>query len=164
MNSIGTMEELCEYLTLENLVIMVHQWGGVRPSAEREDLSNPDGFVEAVARRGAKIYHCTGTSEPDLGALRIILRGRSVERNKGVEELRQELQEHKRRARQEENIRKVLEEEKRRARKEADGLRKYIAELQSKLEQDRHGSGKASATYNFRHVPAHSSSWVRALT
>ena len=87
--------------------------------------------------------------------------------DKKVEELRRELEEEKRRAREEadglkkciaemqleEIIRKEME---RRAREEADGLRKRIAEMQSKLEEDRHRSGKASATYlNSRHVPSH---------
>ena len=70
-----------------------------------------------------------------------------------------------------------LEEQNRRAQEEADGLRKYIAEMQSKeesrrkevnmfkkqiaemqsrLEEDRHRFGKASAIYlNSRHVPSH---------
>ena len=53
----------------------------------------------------------------------------------------------------EEITRKEME---RRAREEADGLRKRIAEMQSKPEEDRHRSGKASATYsNSRHVPSH---------
>ena len=65
--------------------------------------------------------------------------------DKKVEELRQELEESHR----------EREEEKRRAREEADDFRKCITELQSKLEKDRHGSGKASATHNFLHVPVH---------
>ena len=39
--------------------------------------------------------------------------------------------------------RRELEEQERRARKEADGFRKCISEMQSKLEEDRHTSGKA---------------------
>ena len=58
--------------------------------------------------------------------------------DKKVEELRRELEESIRRESHRER-----EEEKRRAREEADGFRKCIAELQSKLEEDRHGSGKA---------------------
>ena len=60
---------------------MTHRWKKVTPYAEarlESDSSRPDGFVQAVVRRGAKIYRCTGASEPDLGALRIILGGRSV--------------------------------------------------------------------------------------
>ena len=209
-SSTGTMEELCEDLTLKNLVIMMHQFGNpVSHGAARwtsTQLSDPDGFGQAVIRRGATIYHCTGASKPDLGALRIILGGRSVvpgvqrgpinegseseqtavrpvepSKDREVEELRQELEEQKRRAQQEadvfkkriaevqskeENIRKELEEEKRRARKEADGFRWCIAELQSKLEEDRHTSGKTSATITFdTFLPVREhSSWVHALT
>ena len=76
------MEELCEDLTLKNLVIMIHNRGRFvhtrDPEAQLQSELDPDGFVQAVVRRGAKIYHCTGTSEPDLGALRIILGGVSV--------------------------------------------------------------------------------------
>ena len=214
------MKELCEDSTLKNLVIMIHQFGEVishREQILQASLSDPDGLVQAVlVPLGAKIYRCTGASKPDLGALRIILAGRSVvpkvqqepinksskseqtavrrveprkekpevgERHnsnvreplgstrkavdKEVEGLRRQLEEQKRRAQQEadvfkkriarmqskeESIRKELEEEKRRARKEADGLMKCIAELQSQLKEDRHTSGKASATYKFRHV------------
>ena len=74
------MEELFEDLTLKTLVIMIHQWGKLDHGAEaklQSDLSNPDGFVQRVVRRGAKIYRCTGRSKPDLCALRIILGGRS---------------------------------------------------------------------------------------
>ena len=76
-----TMEKLCEDSTLKNLVIMIHQWSEVLPGAEawlQSSLSNPDGFVQEVMQRGAKIYRCTGASKPDLGALRIILGGESV--------------------------------------------------------------------------------------
>ena len=49
-----------------------------------------------------------------------------------------------------------LEGQERKAREEADGLRKRIAEMQSKLEEDRHTSGKASVTYsNPRDVHSH---------
>ena len=98
--------------------------------------------------------------------------------NKEVEELRQELEEQKRRAQQEADLfkeriaemqskeeiarkqmvrehRQELEEQKRKAQEEADGFRKCITEMQSELEEDRHRSGKASATYNSPHVPAH---------
>ena len=182
-SNLEELEELCEDLTLKNFVIMIHHWSGVTHEAEaalQSDLSDPNGFVQAVVRRGAKVYRCAGTSEPDLGALRIILGGRSVvpevqqerpvEQNM-VEELRQELEEQKRRAQleadvfekrnaemqsKEESTRKEMEEQKRKAQEEADGLRKCITELQSKLEEDRHGYGKTSAIYNFRHVPARS--------
>ena len=215
------MEELCEDSTLKNLVIMIRQFSGITLKAEvlmKSALSDPDGFVQAVVRRGARIYHSNGASKPDLGALRIILGGRSVvpevqqePTNKGseseqtavrpvepsgekhnsgirelagstqdgvdkeIKELRRELEEQKRRAQQEadalkrrisetqskeESIRqevsRELEEQKRKAQEEADGLRKCITELQSELEEDRHTSGKASATYNFRPVPANS--------
>ena len=245
---IGTMEELCEHSTLKNLVIMIHQWGGVDHNAEEMlqlDLSNPSGFVQEVKQRGARIYRCTSASEPDLGALRIILRGgrfvsevrrepinngskseqtavwpvggrhnsdirelggstQGAVMDKEVKGLRRELEEQKRRAEQEadvfkehiatmrsreestrkemvrehyqeleeqkrraqeeadafkkqaaekESIRqevsRELEDQKRKAQEEADELRKYIVELQSKLEEDRHASGKASANIVF---------------
>ena len=84
--------------------------------------------------------------------------------DKKVEELRRELEEQKRRAREEaDGLRKriaemgrehrqELEEQERRAREEADVLRNSIAEMQSKLEEHRHRSGEASAT---RSVPPH---------
>ena len=186
------MEELCEDFTLKNLVVMIHQWAEITRREEAElqsDLSSPYGPVQAVVQRGARIYRCTGTSKPDMGALRIILEGKKLwgrvkeAMDKKVEGLRQELEEQKRRAQKEadmfkeriakmqserESIRKEifqeLEEEKRRAREEADGLRKCIAELQFKPEENRHGSGKSSATYNFRRVPREYSSWDHLLT
>ena len=207
------LEELCADSTLKNLVIMIHQFDEVTHDQAEEqlqsDLSNPNGLVQAVVRRGARIYRCTSASEPDLGALRIILE------NLSVAELRRELEEQKKRAEQEadefkkriaemqseeestrkemvrvhsqeleeqkrmaqegvadvfkkhtaemqlkeESIRQEvsqeLEEQKRKAQEEADGLRECIAELQSELGEDRrHASGKVSATYNLRPVPA----------
>ena len=196
------MEELCEDLTLKNLVIVTYRWSNFTHEAGAERQSHylsSSAFAREVMRRGAKIYHCTCTSKPELGALRIILGGRSVAPevqqepiNKGseseqtavrqvepseeklglgerhnsdieelggstqeavdkeVEELRRELEEQKMRAQHE------AEEQKRRAQEEADGLRTCIAGLQSELEKDRHTSGKATDTYNFRHVPARS--------
>ena len=249
-SSTGTMEELCEDSTLKNLVIMIHQWREVTPFAEallQSEISSPNGLVHEVVQLGAKIYRCTGTSKPDLGALRIILGGRSVvpkaqqkpinqgseseqtavqpvepSKDKEVEGLRRELEAHKWRAKREadvftkriaemqskeettrtemvrehyqeleeqkrkaqeeadvfkkqaaekeESIRqeasRELEEQKRKAQEEADGLRKCIAELHSELEEDRHASGKAPATYNFRPVPPRSRVflWDRSLT
>ena len=233
-SSVGAMEELCKDLTLENLVIMIHQWSEFTHRAEailRSDLSSPNESAQALVRRGAKIYRCTGASKPDLGALRIILGGVPVpevqqepihkgseseqttepskgkpelgERrnshirelggnteealNKEIEELRRELEEQKRGAQQEadafkkriaemvrehyqeleeqkrgaeeeadvfkthaaEMVSREVEKQKRKAQEEADGLRKCIAELQSELEEDRHASGKTSATYIF---------------
>ena len=189
-NSTGTMEALCEDLTLNNLVIMINcRWDGVAPSGEGQlelDLSHPDGFVRAVAQRGAKIYRCSSASDPDLGALRIILGGRSIAReaqqepidkgsepeqtavrqaepsgekpesgekhnsdirelagstqeavDKEVKELRRKLEEQK----------KELDEQQRRAQEEAEVFKERIVEMQSKLEEDRHGSGKTSSTY-----------------
>ena len=94
-----------------------------------------------------------------------------VQRLEGcLAELRWELEEQKRRAKEEaDGLRKCivaarsreevmrkgmneLEELKSRAQDEADWLRECIAEMQSKLEEDRHGSGKASVIYNL-HVP-----------
>ena len=191
---------------------------------------SPGGCFYPAIEQGAQVYHCTRSSKPDLGALRIILRGRLVipkvqhepinegneleriapaaelskeipklvERHdsnvkrlevsmqevmdKKVEELRRELEEQNRRAREEadvfkkqidemqskeETARKKMvrehlqeleerEERERRAREEADGLRKRISEMQSKLEDDRRGFGKTPTTYNFRHIPARS--------
>ena len=246
-SNLEKLEELCEDLTLKNVAIMVHQWGNVSDEAAAQlqsALSDPNGFVQAVVPRGAKIYCSTGTSGPSLsgsGALRIILEGRSVvpevqqepikkgskpeqtaarpvepSKDKEVEELRRELEEQKGRAQQEaevfkkriaemqskeestrkemvrehyqeleeqkrrvqeeadagfkeriaemqskeesirQDISQELEEQKRKAQEEADELRKCIAELKSELEEDRHGSGKTSATYHLRHVPARS--------
>ena len=53
-------------------------------------------------------------------------------------------------------FKKHAAEMQRQVQEEADELKKCIAQLQSKLEEDRHTSGKTSATYNFRHVPAYS--------
>ena len=159
------MEQLCEDSTLKNLVIMMRRQGPVNRNAGgalESELSDPGGFFQAVARRGAKIHRCAGASEPDLGALRIILLDRVVERykkleesmqdavDKKVEDLRRELEEQRRRAQRE------AEEQKRKAQEEVDGLRKSMAELGSGIGDDRHGFGKTSATYNFRHVPARS--------
>ena len=211
--------------TLKNLVVMAHDWLTTSPEQEQELNSRlPRAFGIAI-ERGAQVYRCTGASEPDLGALRIILGVRRVvpkvqqesidggsgseqtavaaklskvtpeplaERYNGdikklekstqdavdkkVEELQRELEEQKRRAKQEadelktriaemqskeESVRmeivkercQELEEQKRRVQEEADGLRKCIAEMQSKLREDRHGSGKAASA---RHVPTYS--------
>ena len=162
-----TMEELCEDSTLKNLVIMIHQLGDVTDDGEvllQTQLSVSCGFVQQAVSRGAKIYRCTGASEPDLGALRIILGGRSV-----TPEVQQEPINKGRKLEQTtvrpaepsqdkevEELRRELEEQKRKAQEEADGLRKCITEMQSKLEEDRHASGKASATYSFPPVPARS--------
>ena len=110
-------------------------------------------------------------------------REEEVQRLEGcLAELRWELEEQKMRAKEEEDMRKrmneciaemrskeksmwremdeavkkhrqELEELKRRAQEEANGLRECIAKMQSKLEEDRHGSGKTSVPYNFHHIP-----------
>ena len=194
---------------------MTHDWKKVSPADEDGmKQAFPKQYSYAIAG-GAQIYHSTNASELDLGALRIILGGRpgvpKVQQepiNKGgeseqtavaaelseeipelagrynsdikklesmqkamgkkVEELRRELEEEKRRAREEaDGLRKCIaemqskeeitrKEMERRAREEADGLRNRIVEMQSKLEEDRHTFGKASATrLNSRHVPSH---------
>ena len=230
--NIKALKELCGDTTLKNVVIMTHPWKLDSPEAKQKlnkELS-PRGCFYPAIEQGARVYHCTRSSKPDLGALRIILRGRPViprdqqepinegngperiapatelskeipklaERNdsdvkelevkmqevmgKKIEELRRELEEQNRRAREEANVFKKqidemqskeetarkemvrehlqeLEERgerERRAREEADGLRKRIAEMQSKLEDDRRGFGKTPTTYNFRHIPARS--------
>ena len=201
----------------------------VKPKEEQKlnsDLS-PGGWLHPAIKQGVQVYHCDDASNPDLGALRIILRGRPVipkvqqepisegsglerivpatepskeipklaERqdsdlneleesmqevvNKKVEEPRRELEEQKRRAREEADMfkrqiaemqskeeivrkemarkhRQELEELERRAREEADELRNRNAELQSKPEEGRHASGKPSATYGFPPVSASS--------
>ena len=168
--SIKALKALCGDTTLKNVVIMTHRRVTDRHEAEQilnTDLS-PGGCFHPAIEQGAQVYHCTGAYNPDLGALRIILRGRPVE------ELLRELGVQKRRAQQEADVLKKriadmqsekestrkefcheLEEQKRRAREEADGFRKRIAQMQSELEEDRHRFGKASATYNSRHIPAH---------
>ena len=163
----GTIEELCEDSTLKNLVIMIHELNNVSDISEamlQTQLSIPSGFPQQAVSRGAKIYRCTGTSKPDLAALRIILGGRSV-----IPEVQQEPINKGRKLEQTavwpaepskdkeiEELRRELEEQKRKAQEEADGLRKCITEMQSKLEEDRHASGKASATCSFPPVPARS--------
>ena len=144
---------------------MIHELDDVSDSSEallQTQLSIPSGFPQQAVSRGAKIYRCTGTSEPDLAALRIILGGRSV-----IPEVEQEPINKGRKLEQTavwpaepskdkevEELRRELEEQKRKAQEEADGLRKCITEMQSKLEEDRHASGKASATCSFPPVPA----------
>ena len=57
---------------------MTHRWNTDGPEAEqilKPDLS-PGGCFHPAIEQGAQVYHCTGASKPDLGALRIILRGR----------------------------------------------------------------------------------------
>ena len=111
-------------------------------------LSPRGGFYPAI-EQGAHVFHSNHQYFPELGGLKLILRGRNSSIRKleesmqkaideKVEELRRELEESRRKESHQER-----EEEKRRAREEADGFRKCIAELQSKLEEDRHGSGKA---------------------
>ena len=164
-NSTESMEELCEDSTLKNLVFVIFQWGEVTSTADpeallRSDLSSPDGFAQTVVRRGARIYRYTGGSEPDLGALRIILGGRLVvpevqqepikkgskseqtamrpvepSKDKEVEELRRELEEQKKRAQQEADVfkKRIAEMES----KEVDVFKKHAAEMQSKEESIR---------------------------
>ena len=151
---------------------MTHRRDEDKPEAEQRlnsDLS-PGGCFHPVIEQGTQVYHCTNTSNTDLGALRIILRGRPVipkvqhgPINEGSEseqtavatELSKEIPElaesHN------SDIEKLeLEEQARRAQEEAEGLRNHIAKMQSKLKEDRHTSGKASATYlNSRHDPSH---------
>ena len=165
-NNVGTslkgstdeMEELCEDSTLRNLVIMLHQFGNpLTDEAEKllnSDLSSPNGFVQEVIRRRARTYRCTSGPEPDLGALRIILEGRSVVPevqqepiNKGSEleqtmvrpmEPSKEKPELGKRHNSDikeavdkevEELRRELEEQKRRMQQEADVFKKRIAEM-----------------------------------
>ena len=153
--------------------------------ANLRDATSPSGRIYPAIKQGAHVFHTLGDLSLDLGGLKFILRGRSSDIkkleesmqkavDKKVEEIRQELEESIREESMqkevdkkveelqqelEESIRKEShrerEEEKRRVREEADGFRKRIAELQSKLEEDRHGSGKASATYTSSHTLAH---------
>ena len=229
INNSKALKELCGDTTLKNVVIMTHRWDNDKPKDEQRLISDlsPGGCFYPAIEQGAQVYHCDDESSPDLGALRIILRGRPVipevqqeptyegngperivpaaepskeipklaERqdsdikeleesmqevvNRKVEELRRELEEQKRRAREEaemfekqiaemqskdKNIRKELarehrqelEEQERRAREEADGLRNRNAELQSKPEEGQHASGKPSVVYGFPPVSASS--------
>ena len=111
----------------------------------QSDLSNPHGFVQAVVRRGAKIYRCTSTSEPDLDALRIILGGRSVVPEVQQEPINEgsELEQTAVRPaepskdKEIEELRRELEEQKRRAQQEADVFKKRIARMRSKEENVR---------------------------
>jgi hypothetical protein len=194
-NNIRALKNLCGNTTLKNVVIMTQdRWDAGKPEAEEKtklELS-PGGSFHPAIEQGAQVYHRTDGSNPDLGALQIILGSRSVipkvrqepgdsgleqvapatelsneilklaERydndvkklkegmqeamDKKVAELRQELEESIRK-----ESRRELEDEKRRTREE---FKERIAEMQFKLEEDRRRSGKISATYNFRHVPA----------
>ena len=227
--SIEALKELCGDTTLKNVVIMIRHRDTDKPKEEQRLISDlsPKGCFYPAIEQGAQVYHCNEASNPDLGALRIILRGRPVipkvqqepinegsgpermvpatepskeipklaERqdsdvkelegsmqevvNKKVEELLRELEEQKRRAREEADMfkkqiaemqskeeivrkemvrehRQELEEQERRAQEEADGLRNHNAELQSKPEEGRHASGKPSTTYGFPPVSASS--------
>ena len=127
---------------------MTHRRDEDKPEAEQRlnsDLS-PGGCFHPAIEQGAQVYHCTNTSNTDLGALRIILRGRPV-----IPKVPELAESHN------SDIEKLeLEEQARRAQEEAEGLRNRIAKTQSKLKEDRHTSGKASATYlNSRHDPSH---------
>ena len=58
---------------------MIHNWEEINPEEKErwQSLSlSPGGYFHPAIEQGAQVYHCTGTSNPDLGALRIILRGR----------------------------------------------------------------------------------------
>ena len=164
--NIEALKELCGDTTLKNLIIMTHHRDDDEPEAGqmlKRDIS-PGGCFHPVIEQGAQVYHCTGTSKPDSGALRIILGGRPVipkvqqepiSEGSGPEgiapatEPSKEIQlaeRHDNDAKKlEENtqevmnkeveeLRRELEEEKRRAREEADTFKKQIAEMQSKEE------------------------------
>ena len=104
---------LCGDGTLKNLVIMTHDWKKFSPVDEdKMKQAFPKEYSYAM-EDGAQVYYCTNASELDLGALRAILGGRPV-----VPKVQQE-------------------EQNRRVQEEADGLRKYIAEMQSKEESRR---------------------------
>ena len=78
--NIKALKELCGDTTLKNLVIMTHGRSRCDPEAERKtnvELS-PGGSFHPAIEQGAQVYHCTDGPNPDLGALRIILGGRSV--------------------------------------------------------------------------------------
>ena len=142
----------------------------VTPEEQRMLNSNlsPGECLHPMIDQGAQVYHCTVRPNPDLSALQIILRGRSVTLkvqqepiNKGgkleqtavVTELSKEVLElaerhnsdmqkpeesmQKAMDKKVEELRQELEEQNRRAREEADGLRKRIAEMRSKEESTR---------------------------
>ena len=152
-NNSKALGELCGDTTLKNLVIMTHRLDNCKPEEEQKLISDlsPGGCFYPMIKQGAQVYHCNYAS--DLGALRIILRGRPVapkvqqghsseirrleenmqkEMDRKVEELRRELEESIRK-----ESRQELKEEKRRARREADLLKKHIAEMQAKEESTR---------------------------
>ena len=136
--------------------------------------SKPDlGALRIILGRGSVIPEAQQEpinkgSESEQTAVRPV----EPSKDKEVEELRWELEDQKKLFKKqiaemqskEESTRKEmvrehyqeLEEQQRSAQQEADGLRKCITEMQSKLEEDRHGSGKTSATHDFRHVPVRS--------
>ena len=166
----GKLIELCGDATLKNLVIMTHDWEEVSPADEermKQEFSSKKQYRTAIAD-GAQVYHCTNGTELDLGALRIVLGGRSVVPkvqqepiNKGskseqtavaaelsgeipelverhhsdIKKLEESMQ--KAMDKKVEELRQELEEETRRTREEANGLRKRIAEMESKEESIR---------------------------
>ena len=78
--NIEALKELCGDTTLKNVIIMVYDWREVRPTNEKLLNSDfyPGGRLHSAIEQGAQVYHCTNASNPDLGALRMILRGRPV--------------------------------------------------------------------------------------
>ena len=135
-------------------------------------------FKPAI-ENGAQVYHRIDRSKPAQDVLRMILPGRkavpksqpelvdegeeswqTAEPGKEMGEL---VRGHDSHAEELESMRKEMDEkaeehhqelaeQKRRAQEEADMLRKCIAEMQSKLEEDRHESGKFFVTHSFQSV------------
>ena len=77
---IKVLKELCWDTAWKNVVIMVYDWREVRPTDKKLFNSDlfPGGQLDPAIKREVQVYHCTDTLNPDLGALRIILRGRPV--------------------------------------------------------------------------------------
>ena len=74
------LQDLLGDVTLKNVVFMTHNWKGVsRADEERPKQEFSSAKQYRITRaEGAQVYHCTNTSELDLGALRLILGARPV--------------------------------------------------------------------------------------
>ena len=142
----------------------------IHKGSESEQIAEPSkGKPELGERRNSHIRELGSNTEEALNKEIEELRRELEEQKRGaqqeanvfkkriaemVREHYQELEEQKRRAEEEADMfkthaAKVQSKQKRKTQEEADGLRKCIAELQSELEEDRHGSGKTSASYIF---------------
>ena len=138
----------------------------VVPKVQQGPINNSSDLEQiAVAMELSK--EIPELAERQNSDIKMLEEGMQDAMDKKGEELLRELEEQNRRAQEEaDGLRKYIaemqskeeiarKEMEKRAREEADGLRKRIAEMQSKLEDYRRGFGKTSATYlNSQHVPS----------